>query len=75
MRPVRDPEGQHRAVGVVLAGFGAFTITLGVAMTLAGVVDVGFLDGPTVCIIGAAMIGTGGWQWLSGRRYRQELGP
>ena len=72
MSPVRDPRGQHRAVGAALSGFGVFTLSLGGAMTALGVIDTGFLDGPTVVVIGLFMVGTGAWQWRSARSYERE---
>lgn len=70
MSVTRDPRGQHRAVGAVLGLCGLGATGLGLGMTLAGIIDVGFLDGPTVMVVGGIMMITGGWQWLEGtKRY------
>ena len=47
------PYEHHRHVGLMLMGFSAVGIGLGLVMTARGFVSEGFLDGPSAIAIGA----------------------
>lgn len=51
----------HRLVGTVLSWFGAASVVLGLVQAVAQPLDLGFLTGLDVVVIGTATAATGAW--------------
>jgi hypothetical protein len=65
-----NPFEQHHHVGSALMAFSLVGLVLGGAMTARGVVNEGFLDGPSALAIGALTFAVGFSLWNTGDRKR-----
>jgi hypothetical protein len=70
--PVRDDlddaGGHYVTAGTTLVGLGAVAIAAAAVLAMVLRVDLRFIDGQTMAVIGGGFVGVGGWMIAYGRR-------